>query len=472
MLIVVGIDYHKVHIDDREHFSVSEEDLPELYKRFTEFFNHASESSLTSFSDIPSTLTPHQVKTSKKLEQQELQLVCISTCNRLEIYFNADKEQVASFIDWLMEIFLPTTGTKQNQQNVVLAHREAIREKFYYYFAGGAERHLFSVAAGLHSMVLGENQILNQLKRAYQIAMELTNLSPYFHKLFQTAIAVGKRVRSETDISRGGMSLGSVTVDLIKKLYERDSEFKVGLIGAGEIAEEVLKSLAHHGKVEVEVCNRNPERAQKLIDSYQSYASHFKARYIPFEERYVMAANADVVVVSTNASEYVLTNPDLVQVIGDTCRFGFFIDLSVPRNIDPKIEEINDLVVYTLDDLDRVIEESYSRRNDQVSQCEKIIEAELHKFGEWQNKRAVYGFKDQLHEHWKKFVKNQNHKQQVPLEKVEEFFYEVRGLLEEKFSATPTLELENYFKTEFQKMLNQEQEGRSLNLEDSSNHSE
>lgn len=370
MILIVGIDFHNMGVEEREIFSLSPDFLPQIYN---EIHAHHPEA------------------------------VFLSTCNRMEVYFSGSAHSSSTMINWLLARFIPSNTPEKKIK--------LLKTKFYHYRGSQAARHLFEVAAGLHSMVIGENQILHQIKRAYQDANNQLTLDAEFHKLFQTALGLGKKVRSQTDIGRGGMSLGSVSVDIIKKFYEKKSHFTVALIGAGEIAEEVLKSLIHHGQIQIQICNRDSKRVKKLLNYYQKY---FNVEYIPFEERYQAASKANVIVVSTNAPEYVITYPELEKKQDGHFKFTFFIDLSVPRNIDPKISELPDIVLYTLDDLDKVISENYTQRSSQINLCHNLIEEQLQDFQEWKNKRRLFVVKQE----WEKLLKDVNKERQKNQEKL------------------------------------------------------
>lgn len=366
MFIVVGIDFHKTDLSIREQFSFNPESMEKVYQDIKKKFN---------------------------------QTLILSTCNRMEVYFNGygNKQIAEKMIDWLINYCGFQQKSKVNQD---------IKKNFYSLYGNHAIIHLFEVASGLHSMVIGENQILNQLKNAYKISLKHIKLESMFNKLFQSALAVGKKVRTETEIGKGGMSLGSISVDLVKKLHEKNSNFSVVMIGAGEIAEEVLKSFAHHGKVKVFLCNRDPKKAKLLSEKYKSY---FTTNHFPFEQRYEMVAQADITIVSTNSKNFLLKKKELATVLKNRNRFTFFIDLSVPRNIDPEIEELGDSVVYSLDDLYEIIQKNKQGRYQHINECKEIIYQFLEEVSEWYAKKNFFNLKKK----WDKFLKQINEEKKL-----------------------------------------------------------
>jgi len=233
------------------------------------------------------------------------------------------------------------------------------------------------VASGLDSLILGEPQILGQVKEAYREAVEATAVGKVLHRLFHYAFEVVKRVRSETAIGREAASVGSAAVKLASNIFPDLSDRNVLILGAGDIGELVLKHLLENGVKEALVANRNYHRAENL-------ARAFDGRAIRFEDRYTYLAESDVVIAATGALGYVVS-PEEVRAILPR-RVGrpiLFIDLSLPRNVDPEVGKLKGVSLYDLDHLGDVVEGNMETRRREAKKAEAIIGSEVERFMEW-----------------------------------------------------------------------------------------
>ncbi|MEO8878364.1 MAG: glutamyl-tRNA reductase, partial [Polyangiaceae bacterium] len=250
-------------------------------------------------------------------------------------------------------------------------------EPFLYEKRGDdAVRHIFRVAASLDSMVLGEPQILGQVKEAYDAAVAAGTLRNYLGRCVHRAFSVAKKVRSETAIGEGLVSIASVAVDLAKKIFGDLTDHTVLLIGAGEMAEQAAKSLGRGGK-QIRVCNRSFDRGRHLADSIGGQAAEWK-------DLEAELARADVVVASAGSDAFIVTSDMMKRVTkARRNRTLFFIDIAVPRNIDPAIHGKNNVYVFNIDDLEQQVAESMKSRHGEVRAAEAIVEKELDEFRAW-----------------------------------------------------------------------------------------
>src|SRR5690606_36132933 len=260
--------------------------------------------------------------------------VIVSTCNRTELYLvtgdGRDAREVAR------EFF--ARRAKAGRETALLS-------ALYAHEGEEAARHLFAVAAGLRSLVLGEDQILGQVKEAYSLAAACGAAGPILSHLFQRAIHVGKRVRTETGLGRGAVSVSYAAVELARKIFGDLSGKRILLLGAGEMAELALKNLADHGSLRIWVANRTREHGEAL-------ARAFGGEAVAMEELEERLAAADIVLASTGAREPVLTRAMVQRAVRR--RRGrplFVIDIAVPRDVDPDVHALDGVFLYNIDDL-------------------------------------------------------------------------------------------------------------------------
>lgn len=282
--------------------------------------------------------------------------VVISTCNRMEVYVATDED---SLPDAELKV-KSTLGFDPNDT-----------EHFYECQSDEAMKHLCRVVSGLDSMVLGETEIFGQVKKAYQSALESAATGGVLNKVFQKSFGVGKRVRTETMIQNGQTSVGSVALDLAEKIFSDLKDSTVMVIGAGEMSRITVQSMVLRGVKKVYVTNRSYEKAVALADEVGGEA-------VKFDEWAKVLENVDVVISSTGSTEPVVRVSDIEAVRKQRkYRPLFMIDIAVPRDIEHAVGEIEEVYLYDLDALQKQVDEGQARRKAQVSECEKIIEAEV-----------------------------------------------------------------------------------------------
>jgi glutamyl-tRNA reductase len=291
--------------------------------------------------------------------------VILSTCNRLEIYtvascFDAGRDAVCSLLE-------DCHGES----------REAFTRYLYAYADEEAARHLFSVAAGLDSMVLGEHQILGQVTGAMEAALAQGAAGKVLSSLFRHAVEAGKRARTETAISQGTTSISYVAVELARKIFGDLSACRVLLVGAGEMAELAARALAECGVAGLSILNRTRERAEQL-------AARFDARPLGWEQLEFALPWADIVIASTGAPHAIFRRENVSRALSQRGRRPlFFIDIAVPRNVEPAVEELEGVYRYDIDDLERVVESSLAERRREVPRVETIVLEAQEAFMAW-----------------------------------------------------------------------------------------
>lgn len=294
----------------------------------------------------------------------EAEAVVLSTCNRVEIYIAANEG--------------PCPAEQDVLQFVADFHSldpEAVRDAMQGHVGEDAVRHLFQVAASLDSMVVGEAQILSQVKQAYEIARVSSAAGPITNAAFQAALRVAKRVASETAINERRVSIPSVAVaDFASQIFERFDDKHVLVIGAGEMGEETLRYLMDEGANEVTVVNRNPERAADL-------ASRVGGRTRPWSELHEAVISADLVIGTTGSTEPILTATDFAEVQQQRSqRPIFMLDLAVPRDFEAGIGDLLGVYLYSIDDLKQACEANRRAREKEWPKAQRIIEAETARF--------------------------------------------------------------------------------------------
>jgi glutamyl-tRNA reductase len=291
--------------------------------------------------------------------------VVLSTCNRVEIYSTHTHAEAPAAHDELVRYIV---------QRFELAPDQAEALVTYKLDASEAARHLFRVVSGLDSMVLGETEIFGQVKAAYQLALGTGTTGRALNKLFQQAFSVGKKVRNETSIQRGSTSVGSVAVDLAEKVHDL-KQCRVMLIGAGEMSRTCAQSLLSRGAKSIIVSNRSHDRAVEL-------ATEMKGTALKFDEWEAAMHEVDVIISSTSAPHFVI-RPEQIQHVMKKRRWEplLIIDIAVPRDVDPAVNEIEGVYLYDIDALQAIADEGRREREKQLAVCERIIEEQLEKYG-------------------------------------------------------------------------------------------
>ncbi|MBI2377174.1 MAG: glutamyl-tRNA reductase [Deltaproteobacteria bacterium] len=299
--------------------------------------------------------------------------VCIlSTCNRVEIYVSGGKDPAE----------LAVAVRRFVEQRVGLSERE-FDEHFEQRLGLEGVRHLFRVASSLDSMVLGEPQILGQVKAAYRTARELGTLGPVLNGSFQRAFGVAKRVRSETGIGDGAVSMSYGAVEIGRQIFSSLTGKKVLLVGAGKMSGLAAKHLRDHGVSEIRVANRTLERAEKLAEE----VGGIPASLADLES---LLVQADIVISSTSSPGYVV-DKKMVQKLVRARRYRtlLFVDLAVPRDIDPAVADVDNVFVYDVDDLQGVLEERRVARAKEAESAERLVESEVEQYVRWSKTQEV-----------------------------------------------------------------------------------
>ncbi|MGA3172390.1 MAG: glutamyl-tRNA reductase [Chthoniobacteraceae bacterium] len=288
----------------------------------------------------------------------------LSTCNRVELYAAAP-DTTAGFAS--VEAFLAARALLQPDD----------RRFFYRQHGSAAARHLFRVVSGLESMVLGETEILGQVKRAYSLAAESGATSRHLNKLFQRAFNVAKEVRTRTNITTGPVSVGSVAVDLAEKIFGRLSGCRVMILGAGEVSEATARALMSRGAHGIFVSNRSYDRAVALAGE-----THGEA--VGFDQWHERFNDIDILISSTAAPHMVVTPEKLSRAMRHRGnRPVFVIDLAVPRDADPAINDLDGVYLYDIDALRDIASQSLAIRRQEIAECERLIERHVGEFSGW-----------------------------------------------------------------------------------------
>jgi glutamyl-tRNA reductase len=323
-LVVIGLSHHSSPVALRERFAFPEARVPEVLQN---------------------------LRTTQIAEEA----VILSTCNRVEIYAVTSLEPAAAFAS--LREFLVTC------QN----YSDPLTDEIYSYNEPQSIHHLFKVACGLDSMVLGETEILGQLKKAYDLALRNGHTGGKLNKAFQRAFNVAKHIRTETNIQRGSISVGSVAVELAEKIFSTLAERDVLVIGAGDTSEKTARALRSRGARSIIVTNRSYEKAMQL-------AQELGGRAIQFDQWTGEFQNIDIVISSTSAPHYVLDRTKLEPVMKLRRNQPLLlIDIAVPRDIEPEINFMENVFLYNIDDLQAVAADYLKQREQEVARCERII---------------------------------------------------------------------------------------------------
>ena len=291
--------------------------------------------------------------------------VIISTCNRVEVF--AVTRDIEKGL-WQVKKFL------SEYHNIPL---EGLDKHLYAYTSEDAVRHIFRVSSGIDSMIIGEPQILGQVKDAYGYALQHKTAGVIMNKLFHKAFSVAKRIRTETKIGSSAVSVSYAAVELAKKIFGTLEGKIAMLIGAGEMAELAARHLLSSGVQEIIVANRTYEKAIEM-------AKGFNGTPIMFREFTHYLKKVDIVIASTAAPKFIIHPEQIEEVIKERKnRSMFFIDISVPRNIDPLINNIDNIYLYNVDDLQGVVEANLKERAKEAKEAEAIINEELGNFHRW-----------------------------------------------------------------------------------------
>ena len=286
--------------------------------------------------------------------------VILSTCNRVEIVAAAEEDAV----DRLKSFVAAYHG-------LPIA---ALEPYLYHYSSHDVVRHVFRVASSLDSMVVGEAQILGQVKEAFSRACDLGTAGPVLRDLFPRAFRVAKRVRSETLIASAPLSISAIAIELAKKIFERLDGKAILLVGAGKMAQLTSRELFKSGIGKIWVTSRTPERAIEM-------AAAVGGTPLPYQNLAEALVASDIVVVSTSAPHFVIEQADMARVVRQRRNQPIFIiDISVPRNVDPNVNQVDNVFLYDIDDLKAVADANRKGRDDEALIAEGIIQTEVDSF--------------------------------------------------------------------------------------------
>ncbi|MEQ1946912.1 MAG: glutamyl-tRNA reductase [Bryobacteraceae bacterium] len=327
-LLLTGLSHHTAPVEVRERLAFEEKGLPEALDHL-------------------------------RSRPGMIEGMILSTCNRVEIAVTADEksdpqEAVQQFI----------AETRRVEPGWVSPY-------LYNYNGPEAIRHLFRVASSLDSMVVGEPQILGQLKNAYALAKEHGAVNGFLDLVMTRAFNVAKRVRTETEIGSNAVSVSYAAVELARDIFGSLVGKKVLLVGAGKMAESAARHLRRAGVADILVTNRTRSRADAL-------AEEFRGHVVDYESYFDALPEIDILIASSGATHYILTKDQMKSVIGRRRnRPMFLIDIAVPRNIEPEVNKLDNVFLYDIDDLDRVVKSNLQSRNTVAEQAEEIIAEEV-----------------------------------------------------------------------------------------------
>jgi glutamyl-tRNA reductase len=324
MIVVLGLSHRSSPVELRERFAFGEARIPAVLQLLRE-------------------------------EGIADEAVILSTCNRVEIYASTSLDSGKAFAE--LKEFLVTCHD----------YRDPLTDEIYALGEPQSVHHLFKVACGLDSMVLGETEILGQLKKAYDLALQHQHTGPRLNKAFQRAFNVAKHVRTETSIQRGSISVGSVAVELAEKIFASLDDRHVMVIGAGDTSEKTARALLSRGAKSIIVANRSYDRAQAL-------AAEFGGRAVNFDDWSNEFGQIDIVISSTAAPHHILNRAKLEPLMKlRKNRPLLLVDIAVPRDIDPEVNMMPNVYLYNIDDLQAIAEDYLKQRKEEIARCEKII---------------------------------------------------------------------------------------------------
>ena len=291
------------------------------------------------------------------------ELVLLTTCNRVEVYSCAEKQLETGDVADCLRV-----GGELSP--------EVELRSFYRHQDRDCARQFFRVTSGLDSMVVGETEILGQTKRAYEMARARGHTGPVLHRLCQRGFRVAKEVRTATEITRGSVSVGSVAVDLAEKIFGDLRGRKVLVLGAGETSEKTLRALSARGVSDLRVSNRSPQRAEDLARALDGIA-------VPFALWLDQCREIDILISSTSSAAQLLTPALIAPILRERAdRPLFVIDIAVPRNVAPALNDIDGVYLYDIDSLQSIADERMEMRRRQFTAAEEIIAQHVARFWE------------------------------------------------------------------------------------------
>jgi glutamyl-tRNA reductase len=339
-IITVGLNYKTAPVEIREKLSFNEAELADAMKA---------------------------LKNKKSI----LENIIVSTCNRTEIYAVADQLHTARYYikEFLSEWFE--------------IEKEEFSPFLFVYEGDGAIEHLFQVTCGLNSMVLGETQILGQVRSSFMLAQTEETIGTVFNHLFKQAITLAKKAHSETEINTNAVSVSYAAVELAKKVFGSLSGKNVLILGAGKMGELAIQNLHSNGADHITVINRTFEKAVALANRFEGQAKQL-------QELQCALVDADILLTSTGSKDFVVTNEMMVNV--NKLRKGrpiFMVDIAVPRDLDPQLAQHENIFLYDIDDLEGIVQANLQERKKAAEKILIMIEAEISEFNQWINLLGV-----------------------------------------------------------------------------------
>jgi len=329
-VVVIGLSHHTSPVELRERFAFADAKIPDALKSLRE-------------SGIAG------------------EAVILSTCNRVEIYAATTLEPAKAFAG--LKQFLVAGSSRGDDRTA----QRAVPTEIYTLAEPYSLHHLFKVASGLDSMILGETEILGQLKTAYELARRHQHTGARLNKVFQRAFNAAKHIRTHTHIQRGSVSVASVAVELAEKIFSSLDEREVLVIGAGEMSEKTTRALLSRGARSIIVSSRSFERAQIL-------AKEFGGRAVQFDDWSAEFQKIDIAISSTAAPHHILDRAKLESLMKlRKNRPLLLIDIAVPRDIDPAVNFLENVYLYNIDDLQSIADDYLKQRREEIVRCEKII---------------------------------------------------------------------------------------------------
>lgn len=332
---VVSLTYRKAPLTVREKIALSEDEAKSFMLKVKDFFDVSD-------------------------------LLVVSTCNRTEVYVNSSQSLTTELIKLLLifkgisdsEEYLPYFEIFENCEDTI--------------------RHLFEVATGLHSQVVGDMQVPNQIKRAYQASADAQLAGPFLHRLMHTIFYANKRVALETEFRDGAASVSYAASDLALSLVHQP---KILIVGLGEIGQDVCKNLVARGVTTIQITNRTRKRTEEV-------AGELGCEVVEWEDLDKAMAKSDIVISSITRSEPLFTK-ERVAELGNLVSYKYFLDLSVPRSVEPTVEELNGIVLYDIDSIRSRTDEALQRRIAAVPAVRAIIESAMVEFNDWSKEMIV-----------------------------------------------------------------------------------
>ncbi|WKA59985.1 glutamyl-tRNA reductase [Planococcus shenhongbingii] len=332
--LVVGVNYRSAPVEIREKLSFIEAELPQAMQALKE-------------------------------QKSILENVIVSTCNRTEIYAVVDQLHTGRY--YVKQFLADYFGIPQ----------ESLSQYLFVHEQQEAVEHLFRVTAGIDSMVLGETQILGQVRNSFLAGQEYGTTGTVFNQLFKQAVTLAKRAHSETAIGENAVSVSYAAVELGKKIFGTLKNKRVVILGAGKMGELAIKNLQGSGADNVTVINRTLDKAEAL-------AEKFNGRALPMSQLQCALLEADILISSTGATDYVI-DFELMQFV-EKLRKGkplFMVDIAVPRDVDPRIADLSNVFLYDIDDMQGIVEANLAERERAAGEIMTMIGQETHQFNDW-----------------------------------------------------------------------------------------